>query len=153
MKWITFIFFLGYAWTLQAQEVQKPERPYRKSDFIAYAAGDDTLIALVNMVYRKRGEAGRFYAVGAGTLIVAPLVGALFAVSEGIQGNDDPSQIIQGAMVVAGTVFYGATIVGTIRLIRYSRARLLRVLEAARAGAPWPEQWVRQLRASDFSSS
>jgi hypothetical protein len=132
-----------------------PPAIYRMSreDFLKAVGSDDTLRAVVNLYYRKRKTASTLITVGAASLGVF-VVGSVFTVlrSAGRAGSNDPADDITTFAQVTSAVFYAGTISGAVRLIRYQRKQLQRIIADRQAGKPLPDRVRRKLKAEDFSN-
>lgn len=139
-----------YSPTFSQEQANRPGKMSKK-DFIALAQGNDSLLAVVNLVYRKRKDSGTAFLVGLGALVVTPILGTATAIDAGLTGGDDPTNKIQGIVLVGVVIFYTGTGIGVYYLIKYSRKRLAQVIEDFRAGKPLPKSWVIHLKDKDFS--
>jgi hypothetical protein len=143
---------MGYGAVAQSAETNPPA-VYRMSreDFLKIAGTDDTLRAVVNLFYRKRKTASTFITVGAASLGVF-VVGSVFTVlrAGSRTGSNDPADDITAFAEVTSAVFYGGTITGVVRLVRYPRKRLQQLVTDRQAGKPLPARFRKKLRAKDF---
>ncbi|MBX2916083.1 MAG: hypothetical protein KF856_12505 [Cyclobacteriaceae bacterium] len=155
MRNIILAFFLLSGTCAGGQTVvsneNKKATSLKKLDFIALSENNDSLIALVNLFFRKRNDANKAIWIGAGSLVLTPLIGAAAAIDAGLSGKNDPSAKTH-AIVVAGVVmFYMASGIGIYYRIKYSRKTLLRLIQDFHSGKPLPNSWVVRLKERDFT--
>ncbi|MBX2895998.1 MAG: hypothetical protein KF763_11180 [Cyclobacteriaceae bacterium] len=155
MRNIMLAFFLLTGTCADGQTVvsyeNKKATSLKKLDFIALSEKNDSLIALVNLFFRKRNDANKAIWIGAGSLVITPLIGATTAIGAGLSGKDDPSEKTQAIVVAGVVVFYLASGIGVYYRIKYSRKTLLRLIQDFHSGKPLPNSWVVRLKEKDFA--
>ncbi len=151
-----FLFFLTVMGCSAAAAQQPPTAPpavYRmsKQDFLALAGEDDSLRAVVNLYFRKRKTASTLLTVGAASLGVF-VVGNIFTVLRAGSTAGDPGDELTTLAGITTVGFFGSTTAGLIRLARYPRKRLQKIITARHTGQPLPHRIRKKLSAKDFAN-
>jgi hypothetical protein len=121
-------------------------------DFLEIAGADnDTLIALVNMFYRKRKETKNGFIILGVSYPVAALIGVGGAIGAGLSdSSEDPEKKIQGFFMVYSYLFLGAAAYLTTNAFSYTKARLHKTLADYHTGQPLPNKLIRRIRPTDY---
>lgn len=151
-----FLFFLTVMGCSAAAAQQSPTAPpavYRmsKQDFLALAGEDDSLRAVVNLYFRKRKTASTLLTVGAASLGVF-VVGNIFTVLRAGSTAGDPGDELTTLAGITTVGFFGSTTAGLIRLARYPRKRLQKLVIDRKAGKTIPRRYAKRLKDSDFAA-
>ncbi|MFD2202044.1 hypothetical protein [Shivajiella indica] len=126
----------------------------KKNDFLDMANESDSLKALVNMFFRKRKNARTGFIVTGGltvvTLAIAGAVATNEAVFKPISGQAPSESNISAAGTAVFVTFFGGTILSSINLIKYPKAKLNEILERYPDTRQIPEKYRVKIEQRDF---
>lgn len=161
MKRVVFLFTfliitIGIRQHLNAQTPGglKPSQLTYDDFQIMAEAESDTLLALVNMFFRKRKENKTGFIILGVSYPAAALIGAGTAIGAGLSGStEDPEKAIQGFFLVYSYLFLGAATYLTINTLSYTKPRLYSILTDYQNGKPIPDKLKRRIRQVDYSKT
>lgn len=155
---VLFLFLvitIGIRQHLNAQTPDglKPSQLTYDDFHIMAEAESDTLLALVNMFFRKRKENKTGFIILGVSYPAAALIGAGTAIGAGLSGSEDPEKKIQGFFMVYSYLFFGAATYLTINTLSYTKSRLYSILTDYQNGKPIPDKLKRRIRQVDYSKT
>ena len=118
----------------------------RHTDFLKLTVGNDSLVALTNLFFRKRGTAKTLYWVSGGTIVLFPLVAGVTAIAS----ENDPSSGLQAASVVVSIGFISAVTASTVNMVKYNRRDLAAIIRDYPTTGAIPEKFKKKLKPKDF---